>query len=164
MKCSVLEYEWGWQFTLSSGSDYSCLKGIGEFLSCKGVNRVSCKRKSNYFTIKWYLSVLGWSVMLHIRQKPNMYSFSVSSIPELLIYNFLCRSCHSCFLQHIFLPISHVRLYIFQYFVTCFFAPYHVRLGSKTDYSTLLTVHACLQQVTAIYLETISTLLQSQRF
>lgn len=102
------------------------------------------KGKPNYFTITWYLSVLGWSVMLQIWQKLNIYSFSVSSIPELLIYNFLCRSCHSCFLQHIFLPISYVQLYSFQYFLSCFLAAYHVRLGARTDYSSLLTVHTCL--------------------
>ena len=75
------------------------------------------KEKHNNFTIKWYLSVLGWYVTLQIWWKTNIYSFSVSSIPELLIYNFLCRSCHSCFLQHIFLPVFFVQLYSFQYFV-----------------------------------------------
>ena len=89
------------------------------------------QKKNNSFTIKLYLSVLGWSVMLQISQKPNIYSFSLSSIPELLIYNFCCRSCHSCFLQHTFLPISFVQLHSFRYFVTCFLAHYHVRLGGK---------------------------------
>jgi len=47
----------------------------------------------------------------------------------------------------------------------CFtvFYIYHVRLAARTDFSTLFTVHACLpHNVTAMYLETSSTLLVTE--